>query len=215
MSEEISSFYKRFSGCYDLFISFLTFFAGGERKYRNKIVEMAEVREGEKILDLCCGTGTLTKLIDQRLHNSGLVIGLDYSEEMIDLAREKTKDRPHIQYQISDSRYLPFKNSSFDKVFICMALHEMLAYDRKMVIEEMYRVLKNEGRGIFIEFDQPQKPSLRYKLIMKIEEFWDFETIEDFKRTNFKNELENAGFIITKTELVLGNCIRIIVAKTI
>ncbi|MEW6097475.1 MAG: class I SAM-dependent methyltransferase [bacterium] len=213
MSNGINSFYNKFSICYDFLITLLAFFAGGEKKYRNKIVDLAEIQKGERILDLCCGTGTLTKLISQRLNNSGMVIGIDYSDEMIELAREKSKDIPNIKYNISDGRNLPFKNLSFDKVFICMALHEMLAEHRKMVIGEMYRVLKNDGVGIFIEFDQPEKPCLRYKLIIKIEEFWDKEALEDFKKTNLQKELKEAGFIITKTELTLGNCIRIMVAR--
>jgi len=213
MSAEISLLYKRFSGCYGLFLTLLTFLAGGEKKYRNKIVDMAEVKNGEKILDLCCGRGTLTKLISQRLHGSGVVIGLDYSQEMLELAKEKTKGRANIKYQAGDGRYLPFKDLSFDKVFLCMALHEMLANDRKIVIKEAYRVLKNDGLGIFIEFDHPKKPSLRYKLIIKMEEFWNKEAIDDFKKANLLNELKEVGFIMRKTELALGNCIRIIVEK--
>jgi len=213
MSEGINSFYQRFSICYDLLITILTFLAGGEKKYRKKIVEMGKVKNGEKILDLCCGTGRLTKLISQRLQGSGVVIALDYSREILELAKEKTKGSSNIKYQVGDGRHLPFKNLSFDKVFICMALHEMLANDRQMVIKEAYRVLKNDGLGIFVEFDHPKKPSLLYKLIIKIEEFWDKEVIEDFKKVNFPDELKKVGFIITKTELALGNCIRIIVAK--
>jgi len=216
MPKGISLLYnKRFSVFYDLLISILTFFGGGEKKYRNKILDMAVPQIGDKILDLCCGTGTLTTLIGERLNASGIVIGIDYSHEMIELAREKIKDIPNVKYQVGDGRYLPFKNLTFDKVFICMALHEMLTNDRKMVIKEMYRVLKNEGMGIFIEFDQPKKPTLRYKLIIKMEEFWDKETIEDFKGANLENELIETGFIITKTALALGSCIRIMVTKKV
>ncbi|MFH1563223.1 MAG: class I SAM-dependent methyltransferase [Nitrospirota bacterium] len=198
---------------YDLLINILTFFAGGDKRYRKKILDMAEPSPGERILDLCCGTGTLTKLICERGNDSGVVIGVDYSYEMLLLAEEKTNHLSNIKYSVADGKYLPFRDLSFAQVFICMALHEMPVNDRKKVIKEVYRVLKDDGMGIFIEFDQPEKPTFRYKLVIKMEEVWDKEAIGDFKKANFIDELKEGGFIMTKTALALGNCIRIMVMK--
>lgn len=203
---------------FNLLISILTLLAGGEKRYRKKILDMAGIKQvvNEKILDLCCGTGTLTRLISQQIKGfGGFVIGVDYCPEILGLACKRTRDYQNLSYQIADARSLPFKDNYFAQVFICMALHEMYIEERIIVINEIYRVLKNNGIGIFVDFDQPRKPGLQYKLVTRIEEFMDKEAFGDFKSYKLKEEIEKAGFEIKKTDLALGNCIQIIVAQSI
>ncbi|MFQ6088031.1 MAG: class I SAM-dependent methyltransferase [Candidatus Methanofastidiosia archaeon] len=56
---------------YDRFVSMVLAFFGGERKFREKILEFAQIRKGERILDVCCGTGTLAKIISESYQKHG------------------------------------------------------------------------------------------------------------------------------------------------
>lgn len=203
--------YERWAIFYNLIITLLTILAGGEKRYRIKVLRMAEIKPDEKVLDICCGRGKLTSLISQPDKQPAMVIGLDYCMEILTLARQRSEGKA-ITYILANASSLPFRDSSFDKLFISMSLHEMWRQERIAAINEAYRILNNDGLAIFVDFDQPQKPGLRYRLVTKIEEYQDQEVFMDFMGANLRQEIEGAGFRIKETALALGRCLQIIAA---
>ncbi len=103
------------------------------------VVDLLAAKSGERILDLCCGTGALTAEIAAC---GAHVIGVDRSAEMIEEARKKF---PAIQFEVCDARALPFSNE-FDAVFSNAALHWIP--EAEHVIQGVTRALRPAGRFV-------------------------------------------------------------------
>ena len=101
----------------------------------------AELREGEAILDVACGTGALTLVAADAVAPTGSVVGLDANPEMLAVARRK---RPDIEWLEGPAENLPFPDDSFDAVVSQFGL--MFFQDRPRALREMMRVLKPGGR---------------------------------------------------------------------
>ncbi len=116
----------------------------------------AGLNPGEKILDVCTGTGDLSIRFAQS-DKSGEIIGIDFSEEMLQIAREKIEKKGlagRIRLLQGDALHLPFEDESFDLVSIGFGLRNLT--DRKGGILEMARVLKKGGRILILEFAPPR-----------------------------------------------------------
>ena len=105
-------------------------------------------RDGDKVLDLCCGNGRLYQLFDgMSIH----YIGLDQSEELIKRAWEKF---PGVDFSVGDMRELPFPDDSYDVIYSIAAFHHLAnAEDRLKVLAEMRRVLKPGGRLVMTNWN--------------------------------------------------------------
>lgn len=108
-------------------------------KYGESLIDILSPREGERILDLGCGTGELTAKIAE--HNA-LVTGIDYSEEMINAARNKYS---HIQFNVGEGQSFVV-NQPYDAIFSNAALHWMK--DAKGVLSSVHQALKPKGRFV-------------------------------------------------------------------
>ena len=97
--------------------------------------KLIKFSKNDKVLDIGCGTGILTKKIAKMVKN---VIGLDISEKMIKYA-EKV---PNIEYIVEDARTLSFDNDSFDKVVSFTVIQDLRNWDK--VLKEMKRVAKKD-----------------------------------------------------------------------
>jgi len=134
----------------------------GEKILRMSVYNMLfpYVKKGDRILDLCCGTGTLTTLFARLLYKDCVLIGVDLSPGQIIQAQRKNK-YTNLKFALMDANNLKFPNDYFEHVVISAALHEMDKRQRKNVLSEVYRVLKKGG--IFLVFDhhEPSKATLR------------------------------------------------------
>jgi ubiquinone/menaquinone biosynthesis C-methylase UbiE len=113
------------------------------------------IRRNSKILDCCCGTGTLTLLITKLIYKSCQVYGIDISHGQIERAKEKNSF-DNLKFIQMDANSLEFKDESFDIVIISAALHEMDKNLRLNVLTEIYRVLKNGGIFLVFEHHEPK-----------------------------------------------------------
>jgi demethylmenaquinone methyltransferase/2-methoxy-6-polyprenyl-1,4-benzoquinol methylase len=136
-----------------------------DKSWRKKLVRCAGVsakggsafgrKPGENILDVCTGTGDIAIRFAQS-DSVGEIIGIDLSEEMLHIARRKTKSNGFegkIKLLKADVLNLPFDDGSFDVVSIGFGLRNLT--DRKKGISEMVRVLKDGGRLVILEFSPP------------------------------------------------------------
>lgn len=111
------------------------------------LVAKAALREGERVLDVACGTGVVTRLVPPQVGITGQVIGLDLNPGMLNRARlSPPPDGPAVEWREGDAGALPFGVATFDVVFSQLGFQYFP--DRHQAAREMYRVLKPEGRLI-------------------------------------------------------------------
>jgi ubiquinone/menaquinone biosynthesis C-methylase UbiE len=115
---------------------------------QTRLLEMADIRPGERVLDVACGTGLVTCQAAVRVGSTGIVIGIDISEHMIERACAQAA-RQHLHHIIFDrmeaeNLWLP---SNVFNVALC-ALGLMYVPDPAQAVQEMHRVLKTGGRAV-------------------------------------------------------------------
>ena len=153
-----------------LFLNYSTIIDPLLSNLRAYTVKFSEMEAGDRVLDVCCGTG------DQVFHyaQSGiLATGIDLDPNMLKLARKDKRNRglKGVSFQRADAQKLPFKDNVFDSASISLALHEKEREARDNIISEMKRVVKRNGALIFLDYQipLPRKP-LSY-LVRAIEFF--------------------------------------------
>jgi len=132
------------------------------------VAGLSGVKAGDRVLDVCCGTG------DQVFHytqKGASAIGVDQEPSMIELA-EKNRNRRgfnHGTFRVASATELPFPDGCFDCASISLGLHEMERDERYRAVSEMKRVVKKKGVLMFIDFQVPlPKNSIAY-LIKAVE----------------------------------------------
>ena len=150
--------FDRIAGVYDLMNSAMT--AGMHHRWRARAVDRAGRRPGDAALDVCCGTGDLSLELARRVGPEGRVVGSDFSERMLDLAREKPVPGGAAKpiFEWADALELPYDDAGFDAVTVGFGVRNLLNLDRG--IAEMTRVLKPGGRLVILEITQPTRPPL-------------------------------------------------------
>lgn len=139
---------------YDLVVQLLTL--GRAKALRQLTLEQAQVRSGEAVLDVGCGTGDLTLLAKQRVGSSGRVCGIDAGLEMIAVARRKAaKARVEIDFRIEPIEALTFPDQSFDIVLSSLMMHHLPDDLKPRALAELRRVLKPGGRLLIADFKRP------------------------------------------------------------
>jgi len=127
----------------------------GADKARKALLEQAELRPGHRVLEVGCGTGTLTVLIKQR--QPGVeVVGLD--PDSTALARAKRKaERAGVSVQLDRgfSDPLSYPDATFDRVFSCFMFHHLEGAEKAKSLAEIRRVLKAGGRLEMLDFGGP------------------------------------------------------------
>lgn len=134
-----------------------------DQAWRRFAVRAAGVRPGEHVLDVACGTGDLTQAFASS--PASKVTGLDFTREMLDIARRKQTLRPadqsgKISYMEGDAQSLPFGDAEFDIVSIAFGIRNVA--DPALAIREFFRVLRPGGRIIVLEFDRPRCSPVRW-----------------------------------------------------
>jgi ubiquinone/menaquinone biosynthesis C-methylase UbiE len=110
------------------------------QEWASRVAKAANISSGQRILDVACGTGVLTREIANRVGASGSVVGLDLNEGMLVVAKRKA---PEIEWRQGNVEALPFDSNSFDAVVCQFGL--MFFENRLAAIKEMVRVLRQGG----------------------------------------------------------------------
>jgi demethylmenaquinone methyltransferase / 2-methoxy-6-polyprenyl-1,4-benzoquinol methylase len=150
--------FDRIAGVYDLMNTAMT--AGLHHRWRERAADQAELEAGDSALDVCCGTGDLALELRRRVGPRGRVVGCDFSERMLELARRKARQEgvPDVEFEWADALDLPYADGSFDAVTVGFGVRNLA--DPRRGLEEMTRVLLPGGRLVILEITQPRRPPL-------------------------------------------------------
>jgi len=148
--------FDRVAGRYDLLNSLMS--AGLHHRWRERAADRAELKPGESVLDVCCGTGDFAFELAERVSPGGHVVGCDFSEPMLDLAREKAarESSTGVRFEWADALSLPYDSERFDAVTVGFGVRNFA--DRDRGLRELTRVLRPGGRLVVLEFTQPRRP---------------------------------------------------------
>jgi demethylmenaquinone methyltransferase/2-methoxy-6-polyprenyl-1,4-benzoquinol methylase len=154
--EQVRAMFDRVARGYDLLNSVMT--AGLHHQWRRRAVELAGVGPGDRVLDVATGTGDLAIELAKHVmgsHPPGEVIGSDFSEGMLALARKKA---PEITFEWGNALELPYADDEFAAATVGFGARNFSDLDRGLA--ELTRVVRPGGRVLILEMTTPQKPPL-------------------------------------------------------
>lgn len=151
--QRVHGVFEKISDNYDKMNSVISFSL--HKKWREDTMKRMNVKPGQRALDVCCGTADWTIALADKVGETGEVIGLDFSKNMLKVGEEKLKSLNLSQVQLihGNAMELPFPDHSFDYVTIGFGLRNVPDY--LTVLKEMNRVLKPGGIGVCLETSQP------------------------------------------------------------
>jgi demethylmenaquinone methyltransferase/2-methoxy-6-polyprenyl-1,4-benzoquinol methylase len=142
--------FDRIARRYDLVNTVLS--GGTDAGWRRRAARATGLASGGSALDVACGSGKLTARLALIAGQSGRVVGLDFSPEMLEVARQ---EHPGIEFIEGDALALPFDDATFDASTIAFGLRNLA--DPVRGLREMIRVVRRGGRAVVLEFVRPPK----------------------------------------------------------
>lgn len=141
---------------YDLITRLLSY--GQDARWKRRLVSLAGIHAGERVLDLASGTGDVAFAAAAR---GATTVGLDITHRMLQLAglRQGRASHPPVAFITGDMGSLPFTPSSFDVITTSYGLRNVP--DLNIAIDEMARVLKPGGRMLSLDFNRPENAAVR------------------------------------------------------
>jgi demethylmenaquinone methyltransferase / 2-methoxy-6-polyprenyl-1,4-benzoquinol methylase len=150
--QQVRAMFDRIARVYDRMNSVMT--AGMHHRWRERAAGMAGVGPGDRALDVATGTGDLAVALRAR---GAEVVGLDFSEPMLEVARAKA---PDVRFELGNALELPYEDGSFDAVTVGFGARNFADLGRGL--GEMARVTKAGGRVVILEITTPQSPPLSW-----------------------------------------------------
>ncbi|MGH9842107.1 MAG: class I SAM-dependent methyltransferase [Blastocatellia bacterium] len=208
--QEAKSHYDRLSGWYDLLTD------RSERKARDLGLDLLRVGEGERALVIGFGTGHGVLSLAQGGGDTGKVYGIDISEGMLEVARERVLDvglAERVELQCGDATALPVGAEFFDAVFMSFTLELFDTPEIPVVLQECRRVLKVGGRLCIVAMARQGKERLMVKLYE-----WAHRKMPgyvDCRPIYVREAIEQAGFQVVEVinHSIWGLPVEIVQAK--
>ena len=138
---------------YDFITVFLSY--GLDRRWKERLITLASIGRGDRVLDLACGTGDI---LFRESSRARYAVGLDLTHRMLQLAAAKP-ERARTPLVTGDMLALPFRGATFDVVTVGYGLRNVP--DIEQAIDEIRRVLDAGGRFLSLDFNRPTRPILR------------------------------------------------------
>ncbi|MEK3808283.1 demethylmenaquinone methyltransferase [Bacillus sp. FSL H8-0547] len=149
--ERVHSVFEKIYKNYDKMNSVISF--QRHIAWRRETMKRMNVKRGAAALDVCCGTADWTIAMADAVGPEGRSVGLDFSNNMLKIGREKIKAHSNIELIHGNAMELPFADNTFDYVTIGFGLRNVPDY--MTVLKEMHRVVKPGGKVVCLETSQP------------------------------------------------------------
>jgi demethylmenaquinone methyltransferase/2-methoxy-6-polyprenyl-1,4-benzoquinol methylase len=150
---QVRAMFDRIARVYDLMNSVMT--AGLHHRWRERAADLAALEPGGSALDVACGTGDLAVELARRIGPTGTVVGSDFSEPMLDVARRKSSA---VRWEWANALDLPYPDGGFDAATVGFGARNFSDLDRGLA--EMARVVRPGGRVVVLEITVPRRPPL-------------------------------------------------------
>jgi demethylmenaquinone methyltransferase/2-methoxy-6-polyprenyl-1,4-benzoquinol methylase len=147
--------FDRIARVYDRMNAVMT--AGMDARWRARAADIAAVAPGDRVLDVATGTGDLAIELHRRVGAGGEVVGLDFSDGMLELARVKA---PEIRFEQGSALELPYADGEFAAATVGFGARNFSDLGRGLA--EMRRVVRPGGRVVVLEITTPQRPPLSW-----------------------------------------------------
>ncbi|HZU77590.1 MAG TPA: class I SAM-dependent methyltransferase [Dehalococcoidia bacterium] len=132
-----------------------------ERRIKERVIALAQLAPGRRLLDLGCGTGTLV-LMAQRRHPQAVVVGVDGDSTILAIARRKAaRESAAVQLDEAMAYALPYADASFDAVVSTLAFHHLTLDQQQRTLAEVRRVLRPGGRLVIADPARPHNRLMR------------------------------------------------------
>lgn len=150
---KVNDLFARIARRYDFLNDLQSF--GLHRLWKRRVVQLAQIKTGDRALDLCCGTGDISFALAR---GGAETTGLDFSAQMLDVAaqRQSANSKPitqSVKFLQGDAQQLPFAENSFEIVTVGYGLRNLTSWERGL--DEMFRVAKPGARLIVLDFGKP------------------------------------------------------------
>ena len=202
----VEQMFNKIAQKYDLFNDIITF--GMHRQWKRFVARQTDLHDEQSCLDLCCGTGDIAREV-LRQYPSSKVTGLDFSEEMLNIAKSKNTSEITVQYIPGDAMNIPFQDAAFDAVTIGYGMRNVK--NIRQFLREILRVLKPEGVLVSLDVGKVRIPILAElnhfyffhivplvgKLLMPGEEIFQYlpeSSLEYPNQVSLKNLMIETGF---------------------
>jgi ubiquinone/menaquinone biosynthesis C-methylase UbiE len=161
-------YYDVFSRYYDLFVQLHS--KGKTNSSRRHLAHKTEAASGDRVLDLCTGTGAVALALSERVGPDGMVVGVDFSRGMLRNAREKAVKQgiTNITCIQADVGNMPFRDNSFAATTCSYAFYELKGSMRSKVLEEVVRTTRPDGLFCMMEHDIPENRLVRTLFYIRI-----------------------------------------------
>ena len=154
-AQRVKGVFDSVASKYDLMNDLMS--AGMHRAWKAYTVSVADVRAGDKVLDIAAGTGDLTAAFARKAGPTGQVVHTDINLAMLTVGRDRMLDEGlALPTTVCDAEALPFRDGHFDLVSVAFGLRNMTHKERALA--EMARVLRPGGRLLVLEFSKVAKP---------------------------------------------------------
>ncbi len=155
---QVRTMFDRIAGVYDLMNTVMT--AGLHHRWRARAAELAHVGPGSRVLDVATGTGDLALELARRVAPGGEVVASDFSQAMLQRARNKARAAPPgaLRWEWGDALSLPYADGCFDAATVGFGARNFADLARGLA--EMARVVRPGGRVVVLEITTPTRPPL-------------------------------------------------------
>jgi len=156
----MKSHMEKMVNSYDKYMGTVTL--GREDALRTMTVTLAQVKPGDCVLEIGCATGTLSLAAKRQAGPTGSVFGIDIIPGMIEVSRNKAAQaKLDVTFQLGNIEDIPFPNEYFDVVMCSFMIFHMSEKARNKGIEEIYRILKPQGKFLVLDLALPTQPASR------------------------------------------------------